>query len=135
MGTHYIDYEPRSATAKRRGILRITAVASSILLTGGYVLYRTRAATPTPAVSRVMPLSRVAPLPGGMRARLTATQPTTRHTREQLLLMSSSKSGAIVPPPQSPPVLAGGIDTTEVFLMPGGPATQPTATTQPTTQP
>ena len=112
MGTHYIDYEPRSASTKRRGLLRIAAVASSILLTGGYVLYRVRAA-PAPAA---VPMTRVPTItthgkgfitlpPARMATTITTTtRPTTvavtLEEERRLLLISSSKSGMIIPPPQ-----------------------------------
>jgi hypothetical protein len=109
MGTHYIDYEPRSASAKRRGVLRIAALACSMALASGYVIYRTRAA-PSPA-ARIRVLSRVSPLtarsfsivssqPAAATATTSPAAPTTQELR-QMLLMSSSKSGAIVPPPPS----------------------------------
>jgi hypothetical protein len=115
METHYIDYEPRSATQRRRGLLRIAAVVSSIVLSAGYVVYyRTRAAAPP---SRIRVLTRVGPIAGPTGKFLTSpapvpvTQPTTRILTEdqRLLLLSSSKSGIILP--------------------------QTLATTQPTTQP
>jgi hypothetical protein len=101
---NYIEYEPRSASNRRRGLLRIAAVVCSIVLSAGYVVYyRTRAAPPP---SRIRVLTRVGPIAGPTGKFLTSaapvpvSQPTTRILTEdqRLLLMSSSKSGAIIPP-------------------------------------
>jgi len=131
MGTHYIDYERRSASRKRQGVLRIAAVVSSILLAGGYVIYRVRA---TPPPVPVTAMSRVPTVPVANAApsfSLASTQPLRPTVQsaapnappvpsvltvdgkgqvqlenlnsDQQILMSSSKSGAIIPPGQRVP--------------------------------
>jgi len=109
MGTHYIDYESKTASLRRRGLWRIAAVVSSIVLSVGYVIYyRAQAAKPPVRLAGMLRMTRVGPI-----ARAPATLPTTAPItiltdQQRQLLLSSSKSGIILPqqlaqPPAQPP--------------------------------